>query len=503
MHPLFTHPFVLTVWAANIAATAVFAWMAVSNAMTHRASPSPQGLTYTLFAALGALHTGLTVVILLPLAPDLERLLFQALWVAGFGGMYLWIHSVKAFVGLTSRILDRLSVPLLIVAALSLFDMLWVIAGGQSLFFSDEIRDTRSILLLAAGEVYAHRPVADLIAAGTMLCVLLSSVILLVQIRRHRPGERVLQVGVALTVVLAIVQTLTASSNAVFHVPLLSFANLLEAMRITWASSLRIGQEFSELRQVEASQRALIDHQLAQRAIRERLVRVGEQTARISHDLRNPLTAVVSGLELIDEMVAQGRPRSEVHEVLGLTRSATGQVLHLVRRITRQALPEGALRPLQLSGIVEDALLLCRHHLDGVQVQVDVSEALWVPGRSSELTQVLVNLLDNGARATAGLPQRWLKITAERCPGRVRLRVADAGRTPGPEVTGRMFRSRFTTYGHAGGTGLGLEICARIVAGHRGTIWVDPDAAHTTFVVELPEASAASEPVATSTPAGA
>jgi signal transduction histidine kinase len=153
----------------------------------------------------------------------------------------------------------------------------------------------------------------------------------------------VLTIGIVLTVVAGIAETGMAVTDARFMAPLIFAAYLVEAMRITFSSNRSVAESLAESRQAQASQRALIAEQLDRLAAAQRLAEVGSETARLSHDIRNPLAAADVTLELVQELaddISQDR-KDEIVELVGLTRDALGTGLALVNRITERArLPE-------------------------------------------------------------------------------------------------------------------------------------------------------------------
>jgi signal transduction histidine kinase len=114
-----------------------------------------------------------------------------------------------------------------------------------------------------------------------------------------------------------------------------------------------------------------------------------------------------------------------------------------------------------------------------------------VQSYGTQLTQVWTNLLDNAADALApsgggGTIRVRTRADARPDGDGVAVEIVDSGHGIPAGTRSRIFDAFFTTKGAGKGTGLGLEIVARIVARHRGTIDVASEPGETRFTVRLP-----------------
>jgi PAS domain S-box-containing protein len=107
-----------------------------------------------------------------------------------------------------------------------------------------------------------------------------------------------------------------------------------------------------------------------------------------------------------------------------------------------------------------------------------------------ELTQVWINLIDNGIYAMG--QQGILKIGVFQQDRYLVVEITDSGEGIPPEVQSRIFDPFFTTKPRGEGSGLGLDIVRQIVQKHAGEIWVQSQPGHTVFTVRLPLTTMAS-----------
>jgi signal transduction histidine kinase/ActR/RegA family two-component response regulator len=223
----------------------------------------------------------------------------------------------------------------------------------------------------------------------------------------------------------------------------------------------------------------LMERSRTDQALREMDRRKTEFLAILSHELRNPLAPITTGLELLC------RPDSKPELIPSIHSMMVRQVSHLTRlvndlldlsRITRGTI-DLKLAPLELNVVVEAAIELAKPLIDQRRQALTLQPAgcsLTVNGDLERLTQVVSNVLSNAARYTETGGQIHLRLGAE--AGHAVIRVRDSGRgIPGDKLE-EVFEMFAQVEGHqalSGGNGLGvgLALSRRLVALHGGSIW--------------------------------
>jgi signal transduction histidine kinase len=205
-----------------------------------------------------------------------------------------------------------------------------------------------------------------------------------------------------------------------------------------------------------------------------RLARLGEQTATVVHEIRNPLSAV---LILMDRIEMSGA----VLRLLPILRAVREEVAHvdrmLVELLAYVGVPVLARRRVDLAAVCASAVRLLGPAAD--RVELHAAEAM-VDGDFDKLREIAINLLRNALEAAPGP----VTCTVRAQDGTALLHVDDGG-PPIPEATlARVFEPFFTTKAH--GTGLGLPLVRRFVEAHGGTIEVRSSAEGTRVTVALP-----------------
>lgn len=243
-------------------------------------------------------------------------------------------------------------------------------------------------------------------------------------------------------------------------------------------------------------QRALerkVEEERLQAIQASKLATVGEMAASFAHEINNPLGIV----ELYASTLKQAIDENDgvlIDEAIDSIRAAAaraGQIVRGLARFTRQSQNE-APASLTLESVVQDAMALCRPRIAsrGIALEVELSPAsgATVRGNRIELSQVVVNLLNNALDAARKSSTPWIRVRSEEGPEGewVGLVVEDSGGPIPPGTRERLFRPFFTTKAAGEGTGLGLSISRTIMENHGGTLALDPDASHTRFVMRLP-----------------
>jgi len=256
----------------------------------------------------------------------------------------------------------------------------------------------------------------------------------------------------------------------------------------------------------------------------QKLASLGQLTAGIAHEIKNPLNFVnnFSGVsaELIDELQEalkdsslNEKRREEVAELMGTLRSNLDKVIQHGKRadaIVKNMLlhshqGSGEHRPVAINAIVEESLKLAYHgaraEKDNFNIMVEQSfdpvagEAEIFP---QEITRVLLNLISNGVYAAKKKASRdgelykpTLTASTKSLGDRVEIRIRDNGMGIPADIKDKMFNPFFTTKPAGEGTGLGLSISHDIIVKqHGGSIEVETEPGeYTEFRIILPRAA--------------
>lgn len=234
-------------------------------------------------------------------------------------------------------------------------------------------------------------------------------------------------------------------------------------------------------------------NQQAMQPIEASFERLRQFTADASHELRSPLMAISSNVEVALKYADGMRP--EDREVLIAIASATEQMTRLTEDLlllarTDRAVPM-ALTPVNLSQLLQQLVQLYQPQAQHQQIALEsiIEPNLVLNGDMSALTRAFTNLLQNALRYTPSGGKVWVK--AKRLSHHVQVAVTDTGIGIAPEhlekVFERFWRADQARHYDESSAGLGLSIVQAIVQSHQGSIEVKSQLGEgTCFTVKLP-----------------
>jgi two-component system sensor histidine kinase HydH len=429
---------------------------------------------YSVCAGLAAVFAAINIVIGVPAASPhlLEVAARITLFVAGFHGAAWFVYSAAQ----ERRPLNRLDRG---VIAMGLSVAFAALVPG--LLVSDRISVRRVGWL---GWVYRDAVPTPLGSVG--YSVYCGALILLTYryARRWRAGEPYVAahfVGLGALLVAAVNDSLTSSRlydapyllDLGFLTAIVCVGSTLAARFVASARSLD-----AQTTQLRATQAALVQ--------RERLAALGELSAVVAHEVRNPIAIMFNAIAVLRRAPSESE---DTTTLLKIVDDEAHRLMRMVNDLLAYANPSGlriSRAPLEsiLSGAAEAAHSIAPAGCAEVRVHVP-TELPPLECDEQLVRQAVINLITNAMQAS---PQGVVQVHAELDPQNptvVRIVVADEGGGVPAEVVPRLFTPFFTT--RATGTGLGLAIVRRVAEAHGGGVSLaPPGGAGATFWLHLP-----------------
>lgn len=220
----------------------------------------------------------------------------------------------------------------------------------------------------------------------------------------------------------------------------------------------------------------------------KQLAEIGELSAAIAHEIRNPLGAINTSVEVLRNSLQLS---GEDHDLMNIIQEETRRLDRIVKDFLHFArLNRMRIAAVDLNQLVRETLFLYKGTLQGgIRVEVDLhAELPLLYGDEDHLRQVIINLLVNSVEAMPHdgvLTIRSTVLKVESLKSFIQILIQDTGLGIEQKYLHKIFKPFFST--KEKGVGMGLAICERIIHNHGGTIDVTSEVGKgTTFVITLP-----------------
>ncbi len=201
---------------------------------------------------------------------------------------------------------------------------------------------------------------------------------------------------------------------------------------------------------------------------KEKLAAIGELSASIAHELRNPLASIKSSFEMLRE---NHLPEETRRRLMDIAISEMDRLNRIVRDFLLYSNPRPPEKSeFSLTKMVEDVIDAFSNTHEGVNFSTDIKGEINIIADEGKIRQVLWNVLSNAVDATKGKGEGEVRVIVDRDMQKAIIKVMDNGCGIQEADLEKVFYPFFSRKEH--GTGLGLAIAYRIIEEHGGTITV-------------------------------
>jgi signal transduction histidine kinase len=219
----------------------------------------------------------------------------------------------------------------------------------------------------------------------------------------------------------------------------------------------------------------------------ERLAALGEMTAGVAHEVRNPLGIISSTAELLKERLNHYEPNNRLAQIIVEEANRLNAKVSEFLDFARPREPN--LQPCRLDKVLDRSLELLSPEIDRLDISVTrdyPADGKMQAADPSLLHQAFLNILLNAIQAMPGGGNLNVAVASGPNGQGSEIQVQDTGDGIKPEILKKVFNPFYTT--KEKGSGLGLPIVKSIIESHQGTITVDSNLGQgTSIIIQLPE----------------
>ena len=258
-----------------------------------------------------------------------------------------------------------------------------------------------------------------------------------------------------------------------------------------------IMQDMTETHLVYERAEELVERQRMIVVNSSRMSALGEMASGIAHEINNPLAIIGGKAQLVIRRIEGAKvdaPLDAVHAVQQLKTidSMVVRIAAIIRGL-RSFARDGQGDPFEQASVkvmIDDTIALCQSRFQNHDVRLDhfrLETDISIDCRAVQITQVLLNLLNNAYDAVKDLPEKWVKLSVSEEGDLIIFVVTDSGSGIPLEIRDNILKPFFTTKSVGQGTGLGLSIASGIAKDHSGLLEIDGSNPNTSFKLTLPK----------------
>lgn len=403
-------------------------------------------------------------------------LLLQYLWMSGSLITYFYISSVKSYLKDSSNGLSVMKIMSLISFSGALFALMAYYIVGAKLFVNNDL-PVISYNNIYMKEIGGFNPgtYVKILSLFVIIPTMSSLIYFFNYIRKSGQNQNVLVCGMVISLLAIFCDVSISIFDFTYLVPFMFVAHIFEISRITFSTQMETAKEL---------------HMIREDLIKvNKLSEAGSSYFYLAHEIMNPLMAAKGYFQLLLKRSEINSEDPKISKYIDVISQQHTKIEHLATGVKKFAKPADAILH------TADPHLIIKEAIDTIQLRIDKYNIVVTYNGQADLTkiyclrdqlsQVVVNLLNNAIDAICELPEKWIHIDYLITSNEVIISVKDSGAGIPEQIRNQIWEYRFTTKKDTG-TGIGLTICSAIIQNHGGQLYLNPDSANTQFLIKLP-----------------
>jgi C4-dicarboxylate-specific signal transduction histidine kinase len=224
----------------------------------------------------------------------------------------------------------------------------------------------------------------------------------------------------------------------------------------------------------------------------QKMSSLGEMAGGVAHEINNPLMVIVGTTYNLKKTLASKLSHDDptfakIEKIDSMVYRIVG-IIKALKNISRNSENDPAERT-SVHSVINSTLDLCRERFSkhGILLEILGDETLEINCRPTEISQVLLNLLNNAFDATLSREGARVSIRTQKIANKVEISIEDNGHGIPITILDKIMQPFFSTKEIGQGTGLGLSISKGLIESHKGTLTCIPGDGKTTFQIHLPQ----------------
>ena len=219
----------------------------------------------------------------------------------------------------------------------------------------------------------------------------------------------------------------------------------------------------------------------------EKLSSIGEMSAEIIHELKNPLTIVQGSLLVLKKNNLDDEKKEKLIQSVEKASLRISRIVKGVSRMSSNS-TEDQTKTVDVKEFVNSTLDFMSFKIKNTNVKISnmLPSGIQSSFQTTQIEQVLVNLVSNSIDAIADQPAPWIRIFQEFRSDCFHIIIQDSGRGIPEEVVPQLFSGSYTSKSADKGSGLGLGIARKLAIANGGGLEYKKFEGHTAFILKLP-----------------
>lgn len=240
-----------------------------------------------------------------------------------------------------------------------------------------------------------------------------------------------------------------------------------------------------EIEEREKAQQTTVNYQKKMMSS-SKWITLGEMAAGIAHEINNPLMVIKGNAQIIKKRKIQ-EDLSPYLTKIEKTVDRICEIIISLKKVSRNSSLD-PFQPTNLSELISESITLCNDKLkfSNIHVSINCSPEISIECHYTEISQVILNLVNNSIDAISELDDKWINFEAKQTHGFLKILITDSGTQLTGEAKKKVFEPFFTTKAIGKGTGLGMSISKEIIEQHYGSIFINEQSKNTQFIISLP-----------------